>query len=197
DKNVPTLTEAVKELKPNDLIEFLRREKDLQLDEDDLFSSRKPYVGEPDFTCYHNNDLVMVFEVKRKHILKEMGERTLPELYITNDKAKMVIRQIYGYMVKNRLQYDQQENQIFIDQLQEKGKKHKKITRPLDKKDDNHLYKHQCQDEGLLDLIEVLDDEELFVEWKFDTLKPNWLDKIVHEHDSLIYIAFNCNNKMT
>ncbi|CAG8570183.1 6726_t:CDS:2 [Dentiscutata heterogama] len=69
------------------------------------FSSRKPYVGEPDFTCYHNNDLVMIFEVKRKHILKEMDERTLPELYITNDKAKMVIRQIYGYMVKNQLQY--------------------------------------------------------------------------------------------
>ncbi|CAG8550999.1 21562_t:CDS:2, partial [Gigaspora margarita] len=55
-------------------------------------------------------------------------------------------------------------------------------SQPLDAEDDNHSYKHQYKDEGLSDLI------------KFDTLKPSWLDKI---DDSLIYIAFNCNNKMT
>ncbi|RHZ47962.1 hypothetical protein Glove_564g42 [Diversispora epigaea] len=34
-------------------------------------------------------------------------------------------------------------------------------------------------------------NEEPFVKWKFDTLKLNWLDKITHERDSLIYNAFN------
>ncbi|CAG8788140.1 19490_t:CDS:2, partial [Racocetra persica] len=54
-----------------------------------VFSSQKPYVSEPDFTCYHNDDLIMVVEVKRKHILEKISERTLSEFYMTNDKAKM------------------------------------------------------------------------------------------------------------
>ncbi|CAG8462021.1 22349_t:CDS:2 [Cetraspora pellucida] len=47
------------------------------------FSSRKPYVSEPDFTCYHNDDLIMVVEVKRRYILKKTNERTLSEFYTT------------------------------------------------------------------------------------------------------------------
>ncbi|CAJ0824545.1 2584_t:CDS:2, partial [Entrophospora sp. SA101] len=94
---------------------------------------------------------------------------------------------------------DQQENQIFIDQLQEtsnseKGKEHEKVTRPLDVEDD-HSYKRQHKDEELSDPFEVLFDEEPSVEWEFDTPKPSWLDKIAHKRDSLIYNAFNCNDK--
>ncbi|CAG8757445.1 16483_t:CDS:2, partial [Cetraspora pellucida] len=98
---------------------------------------------------------------------------------------------------------DQQENQIRIDQLREtpdlkKGKEREKITRPFDAEDDDdHSCKRQCKDEGLLDLIEVLDDEESFVEWEFDAPKPNWIDKISQERDSLIFYAFNCNDKKT
>ncbi|RIB29889.1 hypothetical protein C2G38_2027351 [Gigaspora rosea] len=61
-------------------------------------------------------------------------------------------------------------NQILIDQLREtsnseKGKEREKIIRPLDAEDDNHSYKCQCKDEGLSDLIEILDDDEPFIEW--------------------------------
>ncbi|CAG8454525.1 5301_t:CDS:2 [Cetraspora pellucida] len=46
------------------------------------FSSQKSYVGESDFTCYHNDDFIMIVEVKRKHILKKIYERTLSEFYM-------------------------------------------------------------------------------------------------------------------
>ncbi|CAG8798206.1 63_t:CDS:2, partial [Dentiscutata erythropus] len=49
------------------------------------FSSQKSYIGQPDFTFYHNNDLTVVVEVKRKHILKNIGKRTLSEFYPIND----------------------------------------------------------------------------------------------------------------
>ncbi|CAG8510932.1 488_t:CDS:10 [Ambispora gerdemannii] len=64
---------------------------------------------------------------------------------------------------------DQQQNQKLIDQLRETSNS---------EKGKEH-------------------DEEPFVEWEFDTPKPSWLDKIAHERDSLIYNAFNCNNKKT
>ncbi|CAG8786059.1 13094_t:CDS:2, partial [Dentiscutata erythropus] len=58
DKNVPTLIEAIKELKPNDLIEFLRREKDLQLDEDDFQVFRNEKITGGDFLIITENRLL-------------------------------------------------------------------------------------------------------------------------------------------
>nr|CAG8532401.1 7497_t:CDS:2 [Entrophospora candida] len=112
-----------------------------------------------------------------------------------HEEARVNVTSTYTVMVLK----DQQENQKFIDQLQEtsnseKGKECEKVTRPLDVEDD-HSYKCQRKDEELSDLFEVLFDEEPSVEWEFDTPKPSWLDKIAHKHDSLIYNAFNCNDK--
>ncbi|CAG8832693.1 9875_t:CDS:2, partial [Gigaspora margarita] len=78
---------------------------------------------------------------------------------------------------------DQQENQIFIDQLREtSSEKRKECEKLLD-----HLMRKKM----------ILDDDEPLVEWEFDTPEPSWLDKIAHERDSLIYNASNYNNKMT
>ncbi|CAG8833768.1 26285_t:CDS:2, partial [Racocetra persica] len=65
------------------------------------FSTRKPRVGQPDFTCYHNDDLITLVEVKRMHVFEKMGEQTLSEFYKTSEKAKMVVRQTYGYMTES------------------------------------------------------------------------------------------------
>ncbi|CAG8712818.1 8122_t:CDS:2 [Gigaspora margarita] len=124
-----------------------------------------------------------------KQFIKDLEYHEEARINITSTYTATVLR-------------DQQENQILIDQLREKsnsekGKECEKITRPLDEEDDDHSYKRQCKDEGLSDLIEVLDDEEPFIEWELDIPKPSWLDKIAHKRDSLIYIASDCNNKMT
>ncbi|CAG8569672.1 6042_t:CDS:10 [Ambispora gerdemannii] len=127
------------------------------------------------------------FTAEVKQFIKDLEYHEEARINVTSTYTATVLR-------------DQQENQILIDQLREtsseKEKEREKITRPLDvEEDDEHSYKRQCKDEGLSDLFEVLDDES-FVEWEFDTPKPSWLDKIAHERDSLIYNAFNCNNKM-
>ncbi|CAG8501089.1 14814_t:CDS:2, partial [Acaulospora colombiana] len=86
---------------------------------------------------------------------------------------------------------DQQENQIFIDQLRktssEKEKEREKTTRPLDaEEDDDHSYKRQCKDEGLpfwwriIDLSDpeiatlIPEDELSELNAKFSTLLENW-----------------------
>jgi len=47
--------------------------------------------------------LILVIEVKRKHVLQDIGEQTFPDFYKMNRKARMVIQQIYNYMGENEL----------------------------------------------------------------------------------------------
>ena len=69
------------------------------------FSRRSPDTpGVPDFTCHLVGSLTLVIEVKRKHVLEDMGEETFPEFYQTS-KGKDVIQQIYNYMGGNELRY--------------------------------------------------------------------------------------------
>jgi predicted Ser/Thr protein kinase len=69
------------------------------------FSRRSPDTpGVPDFTCHLVGSLILVIEVKRKHVLEDMGEETFPEFYQTS-KGKDVIQQIYNYMGGNELRY--------------------------------------------------------------------------------------------
>ncbi|CAG8546780.1 2041_t:CDS:10 [Gigaspora rosea] len=60
------------------------------------FSDRSPYVGDPDFTCYNREKLLLVTEIKRSYILEDLGARTFPEYYNESEKARTVIRQVYG-----------------------------------------------------------------------------------------------------
>ncbi|PKK61953.1 kinase-like protein [Rhizophagus irregularis] len=63
-------------------------------------------TGVPDFTCFYLASLlVLTIEVKRKHVLQEIGENTLPEFYRKNEKARMVVQQIFNYMEENNLRY--------------------------------------------------------------------------------------------
>ncbi|RHZ58197.1 hypothetical protein Glove_375g6 [Diversispora epigaea] len=58
-------------------------------------------------------------------------------------------------------------------------KRERSVKKLLDAEgDDDHSYKR---------------DEESSIEWEFDAPKPNWIDKISQERDSLISNAFNCD----
>ncbi|KAG9295287.1 hypothetical protein G9A89_021218 [Geosiphon pyriformis] len=61
--------------------------------------------GIPDFNCYLGKLLILVIEVKRKHVLEDIGGRRFPEFYQDNDKARMVVQQIYNYMGANERRY--------------------------------------------------------------------------------------------
>ncbi|CAG8676517.1 1399_t:CDS:2, partial [Ambispora gerdemannii] len=71
------------------------------------FSKRPTHtLGIPDFTCHYLvESLILVLEVKRKHVLKDIKEQTFPEFYQADEKARMVIQQIYNYMGVNELRY--------------------------------------------------------------------------------------------
>lgn len=70
------------------------------------FSRRQIYTsGIPDFNCYLLELLILVFEVKRKHVLEDIGDQIFPEFYWSNEKARTVIQQIYNYMGVNELRY--------------------------------------------------------------------------------------------
>ncbi|KAG9284723.1 hypothetical protein G9A89_003026, partial [Geosiphon pyriformis] len=70
------------------------------------FSMRRTHTpGIPDFTCYLVEQLILVIEVKRKHVLEDIGGRRFPEFYQDNDKARMVVQQIYNYMGANERRY--------------------------------------------------------------------------------------------
>jgi hypothetical protein len=65
--------------------------------------------GVSDFTCHYLVEtlrtLILVTEVKRKHVLEDIKEQTFPKFYYANEKAKMVIEQVYNYMGTNELRY--------------------------------------------------------------------------------------------
>jgi predicted Ser/Thr protein kinase len=61
--------------------------------------------GIPDFNCHLVESLILVIEVKRKHVLKDIDGQTFPEFYQSSEKAKMVIQQVYNYMGVNELRY--------------------------------------------------------------------------------------------
>ncbi|KAG9297288.1 hypothetical protein G9A89_006387 [Geosiphon pyriformis] len=71
------------------------------------FSMRGTHTpGIPDFTCHYLvEQLILVIEVKRKHVLEDIGGRRFPEFYQDNDKARMVVQQIYNYMGANERRY--------------------------------------------------------------------------------------------
>ncbi|CAG8639014.1 245_t:CDS:2, partial [Paraglomus occultum] len=72
------------------------------------YSMRRTHApGIPDFTCHYLvESLSLVIEVKRKHVLEDINGQTFPEFYQANEKAKMVIQQVYNYMGANELRYD-------------------------------------------------------------------------------------------
>src|SRR5947207_13843397 len=59
----------------------------------DCVYSRRPTdaTGIPDFNCHRTELLILVMEAKRKHVLEDMGEQTLPEFYHTG-KGKDVVQ---------------------------------------------------------------------------------------------------------
>ncbi|CAG8706803.1 13246_t:CDS:1, partial [Cetraspora pellucida] len=62
--------------------------------------------GIPDFTCYYLvKSLILVIEAKRKHVLEDIKDQTFPDFYQADEKARMVIQQIYNYMEENELRY--------------------------------------------------------------------------------------------
>ena len=62
--------------------------------------------GEPDFTCHYLvESLILVIEVKRKHVLENINGKTFPEFYQADEKARTVIQQIYNYMGENKRRY--------------------------------------------------------------------------------------------
>ena len=62
--------------------------------------------GVPDFTCHYLVELlILVIEVKRKHVLEDINGRTFPEFYQADEKARTVIQQVYNYMGVNELRY--------------------------------------------------------------------------------------------
>ncbi|PKY34316.1 hypothetical protein RhiirB3_453914 [Rhizophagus irregularis] len=70
------------------------------------FSRHQIYTsGVPDFNCYLLELLILVFEVKRKHVLENIDDQIFPEFYWANKKARTVIQQIYNYMGVNELKY--------------------------------------------------------------------------------------------
>ncbi|CAG8540486.1 10787_t:CDS:10 [Acaulospora morrowiae] len=95
---------------------------------------------------------------------------------------------------------DQRENQKLIDHLREtsnleKGKEREKITRPLDAEDDDHSHKRQRNDDELSDSIKISDYEEFFIEWEFDTLILNWIERLSQTHQSLMSDVFQYDQK--
>jgi hypothetical protein len=48
---------------------------------------------------------VIQFEVKRKHILDDIGEESFIEFHKRSARAQRVIKQIYSYMVVNQVKY--------------------------------------------------------------------------------------------
>jgi hypothetical protein len=46
-----------------------------------------------------------VIEAKRKHVLEDIKDQTFPDFYQADEKARMVIQQIYNYMGENELRY--------------------------------------------------------------------------------------------
>ncbi|CAG8494653.1 6504_t:CDS:2, partial [Scutellospora calospora] len=56
-------------------------------------------------TVLNEGELILVIEIKRSHILEDLGERTFPEYYADDEKGRAVVRQIYGYMARNNLAY--------------------------------------------------------------------------------------------
>ncbi|CAG8649831.1 7099_t:CDS:1, partial [Ambispora gerdemannii] len=70
------------------------------------YSQRNTFApGVPDFNAFYQAILILVIEIKRKHILKINNRQKFPDFYNNNKKAKTVIRQIYKYMTGNQLQY--------------------------------------------------------------------------------------------
>ena len=57
------------------------------------FSKRLPNAtGVPNFTCHYLvKSLILVIEVKRKHVLENINGRTFPEFYQMDEKARTVI----------------------------------------------------------------------------------------------------------
>ena len=49
--------------------------------------------------------LILVIEVKRKHVLEDIKELTFPKFYQADEKARMVIQQVNNYMGANELRY--------------------------------------------------------------------------------------------
>ena len=79
----------------------------LMSDDDCVFSRLPTHTpGIPDFNCHLMEEtLILVIEVKRKHILEGIEEQSFPEFYKASEKARMVIQQIYNYMGANELRY--------------------------------------------------------------------------------------------
>ena len=70
------------------------------------FSRRSTHTpGIPDFNCHLVGSLILVIEVKRKHVLEDINGRTFPDFYKADEKARMVIQQVYNYMGVNELRY--------------------------------------------------------------------------------------------
>ena len=70
------------------------------------FSKRPTHTpGIPDFNCHLVGSLILVIEVKRKHVLEDINGRTFPDFYKTDEKARMVIQQVYNNMGVNELRY--------------------------------------------------------------------------------------------
>ncbi|CAJ0750211.1 15583_t:CDS:2, partial [Entrophospora sp. SA101] len=76
------------------------------MEPDCVFSRLSTHTtGILDFNCYCVETLILVIEVKRKHILEGIKEQAFPEFYQASEKARMVIQQIYNYMGENKLRY--------------------------------------------------------------------------------------------
>ncbi|CAJ0915777.1 4888_t:CDS:2, partial [Entrophospora sp. SA101] len=79
---------------------------DLLMGRNCVFSRLSTHTtGILDFNCYCVETLILVIEVKRKHILEGIKEQAFPEFYQASEKARMVIQQIYNYMGENKLRY--------------------------------------------------------------------------------------------
>ncbi|RHZ62764.1 hypothetical protein Glove_335g61 [Diversispora epigaea] len=74
---------------------------------DCIYSKQQTHTtGIPDFNCHYLvKSLILVVEVKRKHVLRDIDGQTFPEFYQSNEKARVVIQQIYNYMRESQLRY--------------------------------------------------------------------------------------------
>ncbi|KAG9304910.1 hypothetical protein G9A89_010772 [Geosiphon pyriformis] len=78
----------------------------LMLSEDYKFTKLQTHTpGISDFNCFLEKLLILVIEVKRKHVLEDIGGRTFFEFYQDNDKTKIVVQQIYNYIRANEYRY--------------------------------------------------------------------------------------------
>ncbi len=62
-------------------------------------------LGISDFNCHLVRSLILVIEVKRKHVLEDINGRTFPDFYKVDEKARIVIQQVYNYMGVNEFRY--------------------------------------------------------------------------------------------